>query len=112
MFAAVGSLAIDDARACWHDDAVWHLADGNDFGGDYTSDEYFAMLGRFFERYGEGYQFRVDEIREHGELVVCFAGSSQPELDATDGVLIYRVRDGLIVEGWGIGRGADSLTPW
>jgi hypothetical protein len=35
--------------------------------------------------------------------------SSQPQLGSTEGVMIYRIRDGLVVEGWGIG--AAGVVP-
>jgi ketosteroid isomerase-like protein len=112
MLAALGALAIDEARAMWHDDAVWHLEDANELGRDYPIDDYLAMLGEFFARYGDGYRFHVDDIRAHGDLVTVFAGSTQPQLGTTDGLMIYRLRAGRIAEGWGIGRGADSTAPW
>lgn len=111
-FASLRTLAIDDARACWHPDAVWRVQDHNEFGGDYRIDDYLSMLGEFLAKYGVGYEFEIDETRAHGDLVVVFLRSTQPQLGTTEGLMIYRLRDGLIVEGWGIGRGSDSQNPW
>ena len=99
-------------RSFWHDDAIWHSQDQNEFGGDYTPDRYLEMAGEFVSRFGEGYDFRIDDIRQQGELVVVFCGSKQPQLGETDGIMVYRVRDDRIVEGWGIGKGSDSVNPW
>lgn len=62
-------------RSFWHDDAIWQSEDQNEFGGDYTPDRYLEMAGEFFSGFGEGYDFRIDDIRQQGELVVVFCGS-------------------------------------
>ena len=111
-FESLRALEIDDARACWHPDGTWRVQDENEFGGDYGIDEYISMLGEFLAKYGAGYQFEIDDIRTHGDLVVVFLHSSQPQLGTTQGLMIYRLREGLIAEGWGIGHGSDSKNPW
>ena len=111
-FEALRTLEMGDARACWHPDATWRVQDHNEFGGDFGIDDYIVMLGKFLTKYGAGYEFGIDDIRTHGDLVVVFLHSSQPQLGSTEGLMIYRIRDGLIVEGWGIGHGSDSKNPW
>ena len=112
MLDALEQLAIDEAKACWSNDARWLVLDDNQFAGSYSVDGYFEMLGTFFEKYGRGYEFDVLEARAHGDLVVLFCHSEQQELGSTDGLMIYRVRDGLIVEGWSMAHGSDSQLPW
>ena len=112
MLDALERLAIDEAKACWSDDARWLVLDHNEFGGDYGVDEYFEMLGQFFEKYGDGYDFRIVDTKAHGDLVVLFCHTEQRQLGSTDGLMIYRVRHDRIVEGWTMSRGSESRLPW
>jgi hypothetical protein len=113
LFAALDLAKLDEARATWHEAAVWHVLDRNEFHGDYTVDAYFTdMLPRFFAKYGDAYTLEMRSVVAHGELVVVFVETSQPTLGANRGLMIFRLRDEVIVEGWTMSRGSDSILPF
>ena len=110
---AAGDVAA--VRATWSDRAVWHILDFNRFEGEYTADEYFALLTGPWQDYAQDYVLRVLSVVPYGDhLVVAHIESSgtTPDgpIDGSGGLMIYRLADGEIVEGWGVGKGADAVT--
>ena len=110
-------LAAGDATAVyatWHPEAQWHILDHAGFEGTYSRDEYFALLGRWSELLND-YSIEVVSCDAYGdELVVVYIRSTgttaQGPVDENGGLMIYRVVDGLIVEGWAVSRGRDAKT--
>ena len=103
--------------ATWAPDAVWHVLDATRLQGDYTRDEYFTMLATTWAEYVSDYSFDVVDCRSYGtDLVVVHLRSrgttSDGPIDDTGGLMIYRVVDGMIVEGWALSRGRDAHTPF
>ena len=103
--------------ATWADDAVWHVLDANRYHGDYTRDEYFAMLSTTWVGDVPDYAFEVVSCAAYGdELVVVHLRSSGTTPDGpinpNGGLMIYRLLDGRIVEGWALSRGRDATTPF
>lgn len=102
--------------ATWADDAVWHILDANKYQGTYTRDEYFGMLSTLAAEIPD-YSFEVASCEGYGdELVVVHLRSSgtTPEgpINPNGGLMIYRVVDGKIAEGWAMSGGRDATTPF
>jgi uncharacterized protein len=105
----------DAVYATWAPDAVWHILDATQLQGDYTRDEYFAMLATTWAELVPDYSFEVVACEPYGEeLVVVYMRSTgttpNGPIDANGGLMIYRVVDGKIVEGWALSRGRDAKT--
>ena len=67
--------------ATWADDAVWHVLDANRYHGDYTRDEYFAMLSTTWVGDVPDYAFEVVSCAAYGdELVVVHLRAQAPRL--------------------------------
>lgn len=103
--------------ATWAPDAVWHILDATPLQGDYTRDEYFTMLATTWAETVSDYRFEVASCEAYGdELVVVYLRSSgstpSGPIDPNGGLMIYRVVDGTIVEGWSLSRGGDAATPF
>jgi hypothetical protein len=85
--------------------------------GDYTRDEYFTMLATTWAEYVTNYAFELESCEPFGdELVVAYLRSTGDTLDGpidpNGGLMIYRVLDGRITEGWALSRGRDATVPF
>ena len=103
--------------AAWAPDAVWHVLDATRFQGDYTRDEYFTMLGTTWAEEVPDYAFDVVDCRSYGNALVVVhlrsrGTTSDGPIDENGGLMIYRVVDGKIMEGWALSRGRDARTPF
>jgi len=101
--------------ATWAEDAVWHVLDATRFQGDYTRDEYFTMLSTTWTEYVTSYRPELVSCESFGdELVVAYLRSTgetlEGPIDPNGGLMIYRVLDGRIIEGWAVSRGRDATT--
>lgn len=99
----------------WADHAVWHILDCNRYEGEYTKHEYFALLTKAWVEDVSGYELRVLSVQPFGDhLVVVHVESSGTTIDGPidpgGGLMIYRLDDGLIVEGWAVSKGQDATT--
>lgn len=108
---------VAEVYATWSPDAVWHVLDATRLQGDYTRDEYFTMLATTWSDFVSEYEFEVVDCRSYGDdLVVVHLRSrgmtADGPIDENGGLMIYRVRDGRIVEGWALSRGRDARTPF
>jgi hypothetical protein len=103
MYQRLGAGDLAGARAMWTEDGVWHVTGDHEIAGDYDPDAYFHMLGRWAQQY-PSYTFEFRDARDIGEdiatIVVESANGMAPE--AASGLLVYRVVDGQIMEGWAI----------
>ena len=109
FFGCLGARDPLAGGALWSGDAVWHLSGRHSRSGDYRVDDYLAMLTDWFASY-PSYAGEVDEWRTSGDEAVSVAISStggEAPVRAT-GLMIFRVVDGLIREGWGIPTFADG----
>jgi ketosteroid isomerase-like protein len=105
---AMGSGDIAAARAAWADDAIWHVTGSHDVAGDYSPDEYLAMLGEWATRYPD-YAADFKEFTSYGDTAVLHMesrGGMAP--DTASGLLVYRVRGEKIAEGWAIPSFGDG----
>ena len=91
------------ARAMWADDAVWHLNGSHDLAGDYSPEAYFDVLGVWAERY-PSYASEFKDARDVGEdgAVIYMESTGGMAPGDGSGLLIYRVVDERIAEGWAI----------
>lgn len=109
FFGCLGARDPLAGRALWSDDAIWHLSGRHSRARDYRVDDYLAMLTDWFASY-PSYAGAVDVWSTSGDEAVSVAlTSTGGEAPAqASGLMIYRVVDGLIREGWGIPTFADG----
>jgi hypothetical protein len=103
FMAAMGSGDLVGVRARWADDAVWHLTGSHELAGDHSADGYFEMLGRWATKYPD-YQPDFHGVQDYGtEAAVAYMESARGMAPgAASGLLVYRVVQGRIREGWAI----------
>jgi ketosteroid isomerase-like protein len=103
FFEAMAGSDPLDAKSKWAVNAVWHLTGSHELARDYTRDEYFHMLDAWHSAY-PSYKARVKEVRDYGDQVAVVLMESKDGMapGAASGILVYRVVDGTIREGWGI----------
>jgi ketosteroid isomerase-like protein len=108
FYAALADGNAGTARNCWADGAVWHVTGESDLSRDYDPDAYFMMLGEWAARYPD-YTFTSTSVGEYDEAAVFFiesTGGMAPE--RASGLMVYRVTDGKIAEGWAIPAFGDG----
>lgn len=92
----------DLALECWSPQAVWHVTGGSSWGGDYNPRDYLAMGARWYAQYPD-YTYKLGRMSEVGQLAFFSIRSQGGEAPgAAEGMMIYRVVDWQIVEGWAI----------
>ena len=91
------------ARSMWSDEAVWHVTGDHEFAKDYDPDSYLKLLGTWAERY-PSYSAEFKDARDLGEqgAVIVMESTNGMAPEVASGLLIYRVADGKIQEGWAI----------
>jgi ketosteroid isomerase-like protein len=96
------------ARACWRDDAVWHVTGSSELSKDYLPDPYFVMLAEWAARYPD-YAFTSTEVGQFDDAAVMFIESTGGMAPGrASGLMVYRVTDGRITEGWAIPAFGDG----
>jgi hypothetical protein len=103
--------------ASWAEHAVWQVLDATRYQGDNTRDEYFTMLGTTWATDVQNYSPEIVSCESYGDdLVVAHLKSSGTHIDGPidemGGLMVYRVANGKIVEGWALSRGKDATTPF
>jgi hypothetical protein len=108
MYQKVRAGAMKDARALWADSAVWHLTGTSALAGDYTADEYLSFLRQFLQDYPD-YRAEWLDIRTYDDtlLVANLHSTGGPSPGTAGGVLVMRVTDGRVQEGWAIPTVSD-----
>ena len=105
MRAFFDHLSAGDRAAaldCWWPGAVWRVTGRSAWAGDYTPEEYLAMGAQWYASYPD-YTYKFGRVSEAGELAYFFVRSQGGEAPGeAEGMMIYRVVDGRIVEGWAI----------
>jgi len=92
----------DLALQCWAPDAVWHVTGGSSWARDYSPPEYLAMGAQWFAQY-PGYTYKLGRLSELGQLAFFSIRSQGGEAPGeAEGLMVYRIVDGLIAEGWAI----------
>jgi ketosteroid isomerase-like protein len=111
LFASFGDRGA--ARALWHDDAVWHLTGRHADAGDLDPDAYLDLLERWRREHPD-YLPQVIEVREYDDDVAVVhlrsIGGSAPGTAA--GLMVYRVVDGRVAEGWAIASVGHGEHPF
>lgn len=109
----MGRGDVVEARACWDEQAVWHLTGSHELARDYTRSEYFEMLHSWHAAY-PSYKAAVKEKRGFGEQVALVYMESDGGMapGPASGVLVYRVVGGTIREGWGIPASESGRYPF
>jgi ketosteroid isomerase-like protein len=96
------------ARACWHDDAVWHVTGTSEMSTDYLPDPYFSLLAEWAARYPD-YAFTSKDVGQYDDVAVMFIESTGGMVPGrASGLMIYRVTEGKIAEGWAIPAFSDG----
>jgi hypothetical protein len=102
-------------RAGWHDNAVWHVTGSNPFAGDIGIDDYVELVQATVYQ-NSSYEGEPVGLSEFGEIVVVSWDSrgtiGDIELDGRGGLMIYRVVDGKVAEGWAIPAGSGGALPF
>jgi SnoaL-like domain len=92
----------DLALKSWAPGAVWHVTGRSSRARDYSPTDYLAMCGRWYAEY-PGYRAEFGNLNAIGELAFFTIRSQNGEAPGeTEGMMLYRVVDGLITEGWAI----------
>lgn len=99
------------AFKCWSPDGVWHVMGRSSRAGDYSLPEYLTMCAQWYVDYPH-YTAEFGAISSMGELAFFNIRSKNGEAPGeTEGMMLYRVVDGLITEGWAIpARHGDRYT--
>ncbi len=109
FFAHLAARDPRSGRGLWSEHAVWHLSGRHSRARDYAIDDYLTMLTEWFAAHPT-YAGHIDSWTTSGEEVVSVAltstGGEAPT--SASGLMIYRVVDGLMREGWGIPTFADG----
>ena len=108
FYAALSEGDVAAALSCWANDGVWHVPGRSDLAGDYDPDAYLAMLGAWAARYPD-YAFTSREIGQYDDAAVFFiesTGGMAPE--RASGLMVYRVTEGKLAEGWAIPAFGDG----
>lgn len=113
FLAAVGERDLERARTFWADDAIWHITGTNELAGEYDPDRYLARLAQWFDDYPD-YAVEPTDFRAHGRqgLAVHMRTRKGMAPGEASGLLVYRVQDGRIAEGWAIATFADGTYPF
>jgi SnoaL-like domain len=92
----------EQALRCWSPDGVWHVTGKSTRAGDYSLSEYLAMCAQWYVDYPR-YVAEFGALDGMGELAFFPLRSQHGEAPGeTEGMMLYRVIDGLITEGWAI----------
>ena len=112
FWAAYRSGDVRGAFGFWSADAVWRLTGRHARVGDYTPGDYAEMLAAFSAEYPE-YSGEFLNARTLGELALFEVRSRNgPAPGESQGIIIYRVRNGLILEGWAIPASHGGRYPF
>ena len=90
------------ALKCWSQDGVWHITGKSCRARDYSIAEYLPMCAQWYIDYPQ-YSAEFGALSSIGELAFFSIRSKHGEAPGeTEGIMLYRVVDGLITEGWAI----------
>jgi hypothetical protein len=90
------------AVKCWAPGALWHVTGRSRRAGDYSLEDYLAMCGQWSVEY-PNYVAEFGAFSSCGELAFFSIRSRNGEAPGeTQGMMLYRVVDGLITEGWAV----------
>jgi predicted SnoaL-like aldol condensation-catalyzing enzyme len=111
FFELMRSGNMDQALQCWAPDAIWHITGQSTHAGDYSLLAYLVLCGQWYVDY-PNYSAEHSALTTIGELVFFSIKSRNGEAPGeTEGMMLYRVVDGLITEGWAIpARHDDRYT--
>jgi ketosteroid isomerase-like protein len=103
MYERLRARALAEARALWSDSGVWHVTGSHPLAGDYKADEYLSFVQRFLRQH-PSYRAEWLDVRTYdGTILVAHLHSTDgPAPGTAHGVLVVRVAEGRIQEGWGI----------
>jgi predicted SnoaL-like aldol condensation-catalyzing enzyme len=112
FFDALTARDFGVARSHWRDDGVWHLDGQHDLVDDYSADSYVEFLGSWFATYPE-YTATDFAVQVYGtDVVAVHLDTTGGRAPATSGLMIFRVDDGLIAEGWAIPTSLQGAQPF
>ena len=113
FLAALRARDIPTALSKWSPGARWHILGRHSFAGDYSSEEYLQLIKRWYEDYPEYEATPTDAKAYAGGLVVLHMQTRRGAAPGeTFGLLVYRIVDGLIDEGWAITASARGEYPF
>jgi hypothetical protein len=102
FFKLLRAGSIPQALQCWSHDGVWHVMGQSKRAGDYSMTSYMAMCAQWYVEYPD-YIAEFGDVIGMGELAFFNLRSQHGEAPGEmEGMMLYRVVDGLIAEGWGI----------
>jgi ketosteroid isomerase-like protein len=90
------------ALQLWAPNSVWHVTGQSAWARDYSPAEYLAMGAQWYVKHPD-YNYKMTTLRELGELAFFSIRSRGGEAPGeAEGMMVYRVVDGRIAEGWAI----------
>ena len=113
FFAALTARDFSAARTPWASDGAWHVIGEHDLVGDYSADGYIEMLVRWFSDH-PAYAAVDFEMTTPGTdvVVVHLVTENGAAPGQASGIMMFRIRDDLIVEGWAIPTFAGGRYPF
>jgi hypothetical protein len=111
FFKHLRAGSVDLALKCWAPGALWHVTGRSSRAGDYSPGDYLVMCRQWYVDYPK-YAAEFGAFSSFGELAFFSIRSRNGEAPGeTQGMMLYRVVDGLIAEGWAIpAQHADRYT--
>ena len=102
FFSLLRSGNTEQALQCWSSNAIWHITGQSPRAGDYLLPAYLELCKQWYVEYPT-YNAELSALTAIGELAYFVIKSCNGEAPSeTEGVMLYRVMDGLITEGWAI----------
>jgi ketosteroid isomerase-like protein len=113
FFMSLAERDLEGACGAWDAAGTWHVQGHHDLVGDYRRDDYIEMLRCWFDDHPDyaAQDFRIE--RSGDDTVVTHLATINGRFGGVaTGLMIFRVSDGLIAEGWAIPTFAGGAYPF
>ena len=113
FFDALTRRDFDAALAQWKPDGTWHLHGRHDMAGEYGAADYVAFLRRWFDEH-PSYEVTAFSMHTYGTDVVAahLETRNGRAPGVASGLMIFRVEDDVIAEGWAVPTSLQGTEPF